>query len=867
MRVSPRFATLANRAGALVMRAADRGGFERNVFAPARWTRAQLDAWLDWAEALPAGPNEGPPAEAAGESFLGGAPARWARSLRAHGLSGGLFDTPGDADRFVDELLGCLIAGIAAPAGSNAQPAPVIEANTGAHVIAARVSSAQAASLAADALAAAELRLAAVSDAVARADGETATRVDPLSNPALARAAHGARGAGLSDARIAEAVARGERGDHLSIGALALESPGERLVVHCPRETVTPGSADVRGVARGMWETGGLVAAFSAEDARSAAALAGAARVAIDINALAADGELDAEGLEAAAALWAMALAIERAASGKDDAASAVLTFAGVGEWLVSRGLAYDSDDARTAAGAAFAALTAAVGRTGLGDGVVTALFDDPELALRLGRASLGAAPWAGAISLSETEDGAILRGLADVAFGGLAAIGLDPDATATALLGQRELDGAPVINTEQLRARGFTDHELDAVAAALVEAPSLRAAFAPSVVGAGFLRDVLGASSETGADADALTLAGFSEDEIAAAEAYVYGAALADGALPEAAKALLAAAEIGPSARLAMQAACERFTLAATLCPIPLDWAVSAGEIEALIVEAAALGARTLWPKRAPAPPQFRLALPPAEPPTQRKSEVATPIIAERIVETLVERDPVRRRLPDRRKGYIQKASVGGHKVYLHTGEYDDGQLGEVFIDMHKEGAAFRSLMNNFAIAVSIGLQYGVPLDEFVDAFVFTRFEPAGPVSGNDSIRSATSILDYLFRELAVSYLGRVDLATADANELHADGLGSGSGEGTAADGEIPAPPEPSPVPASRYISRGFSRGSAPDNLVFLPTAQRRASPLREEANHLQEEVCPACGDFSLVRSGGLLVCTSCGAAPEQAG
>ena len=120
------------------------------------------------------------------------------------------------------------------------------------------------------------------------------------------------------------------------------------------------------------------------------------------------------------------------------------------------------------------------------------------------------------------------------------------------------------------------------------------------------------------------------------------------------------------------------------------------------------------------------------------------------------------RERLPDRRKGYTQKAVVGGHKVYLRTGEYDDGRLGEIFIDMHKEGAALRSFINNFAIAVSLGLQYGVPLEEYVDAFTFTRFEPAGPVQGNDSIKYATSILDYVFRELAVSYMGRFDLAHA---------------------------------------------------------------------------------------------------------
>ncbi len=136
---------------------------------------------------------------------------------------------------------------------------------------------------------------------------------------------------------------------------------------------------------------------------------------------------------------------------------------------------------------------------------------------------------------------------------------------------------------------------------------------------------------------------------------------------------------------------------------------------------------------------------------------------LAEKIVEKVVERIVVmreRERMPDRRKGYTQKAVVGGHKIYLRTGEYDDGKLGEIFIDMHKEGAALRSLLNNFAIAVSLGLQYGVPLDEYVDAFTFTRFEPSGPVQGNDSIKYATSILDYVFRELAVSYLSRFDLA-----------------------------------------------------------------------------------------------------------
>ena len=118
------------------------------------------------------------------------------------------------------------------------------------------------------------------------------------------------------------------------------------------------------------------------------------------------------------------------------------------------------------------------------------------------------------------------------------------------------------------------------------------------------------------------------------------------------------------------------------------------------------------------------------------------------------------RSKMPDRRKGYIQKVSIGEHKIYLHTGEYDDGKIGEIFVDMNKEGELVKALMNNFAIAISLGLQYGVPLDEFVDAFIKTKFEPSGEITGNDRILSASSILDYIFRELAISYLGREDLA-----------------------------------------------------------------------------------------------------------
>jgi ribonucleoside-diphosphate reductase alpha chain len=174
---------------------------------------------------------------------------------------------------------------------------------------------------------------------------------------------------------------------------------------------------------------------------------------------------------------------------------------------------------------------------------------------------------------------------------------------------------------------------------------------------------------------------------------------------------------------------------------------------------------------------------------------------LAEKIVEKVVERVVVmreREKMPDRRKGYTQKAVVGGHKVYLRTGEYDDGRLGEIFIDMHKEGAALRSIINNFAIAVSLGLQYGVPLEEYVDAFTFTRFEPSGPVQGNDSIKYATSMLDYIFRELAVSYLDRFDLAHVDPTTVGFDALGKGVSEG-----KLPADGRG----AAKYVSRGLTR------------------------------------------------------------
>jgi hypothetical protein len=187
-------------------------------------------------------------------------------------------------------------------------------------------------------------------------------------------------------------------------------------------------------------------------------------------------------------------------------------------------------------------------------------------------------------------------------------------------------------------------------------------------------------------------------------------------------------------------------------------------------------------------------------------------PLVAERIVERVVERvvEKVvqrgeRRRLPNRRKGYTQKATVGGHKVYLRTGEHEDGRLAELFINMHKEGSAFRSLMHNFAIAISIGRQYGVLLEEFVESFTFTRFEPSGIVEGNDAIKMATSILDYIFREPAISYLDRGDLAHVQPGDLLPDAVGKGEAECT-----LGGPDDGDPRPeVARSTSSGYVRST----------------------------------------------------------
>ena len=491
--------------------------------------------------------------------------------------------------------------------------------------------------------------------------------------------------------------------------------------------------------------------------------------------------------------------------------------------------------------------------------------------------------------------------------------------------VGHASLRQAPAVNNSSLRARGFTDDKLDAVEAALASAFDIKFVFNKWTLGADFLTDVLHVPAEKLDDSsfDLLAFLGFSRADIDAANVHVCGAMTLEGAPHLKAEHLAVFDCANPCGRtgkrylsveshIRMMAAAQPFVSGAISKTInmPNEAGVEDCKEAYMLSWRLALKANALYRdgSKLSQPLNSQLiadddeeadeaidALVAANAPA-RAAAVAEKIV-ERVIER-VERTRERERLPDRRKGYTQKAVVGGHKVYLRTGEYVDGRIGEIFIDMHKEGAAFRSLMNNFAIAISVGLQYGVPLDEYVDAFTFTRFEPAGFVQGNDAIKNATSILDYVFRELAISYLGRNDLAHIDPSEIGHDVLGQGEDQGRPHGGQTT---EVSTA-ATKFVSRGFVRNKtdklmlvqggisaeapastlAPHGLVHGATALKDelhtdvvaelgaldwapASSAAEKRSLARMkgytgEACGECGNFTLVRNGTCLKCDTCG-------
>ena len=408
--------------------------------------------------------------------------------------------------------------------------------------------------------------------------------------------------------------------------------------------------------------------------------------------------------------------------------------------------------------------------------------------------------------------------------------------------VGHGSLSNAPGVNASTLKTKGFTDEALAKIEKALPTAFDIKFAFNKWTLGEDFILANLNVDAEQLAAPgfDLLSAIGFTKAEIEAANVHICGAMTVEGAphlKPEHYAVFDCANPCGKvgkrylsvESHIRMMAASQPFISGAISKTInmPNDATVEDCKSAYLLSWKLALKANALYRdgSKLSQPLNSQLIADDDDEDDALDALLDKPMaarttqVAEKVVEKLVERIVVlreREKMPDRRKGYTQKAVVGGHKVYVRTGEYDDGRLGEIFIDMHKEGAALRSFINNFAIAVSLGLQYGVPLEEYVDAFTFTRFEPAGPVQGNDSIKYATSILDYVFRELAVSYMGRYDLAHVDPSETGFDALGKGVAEGKT--------PEGAPPPAMKYLSKGLTR-SRTDNLVMM-----RAAPASHE-------------------------------------
>jgi ribonucleoside-diphosphate reductase alpha chain len=388
--------------------------------------------------------------------------------------------------------------------------------------------------------------------------------------------------------------------------------------------------------------------------------------------------------------------------------------------------------------------------------------------------------------------------------------------------VGHGSLAQAPAINHTTLKTRGFTDKAVHKVEASLKTAFDISFVFNKWTLGEDFLTETLKIPAETvnAPGFDLLAHLGFSKKDIEAANEHVCGSMTLEGAphlVEEHLSVFDCASPCGRKGKRSLSAASHIHMMAASqpfisgaiskTINMPNEATVEDCKESYMLSWRLALKANALYRdgSKLSQPLNSQLLADDADEADEVVEQLTADkpmaaraaVMAEKIVERIVERAREREKLPNRRKSYTQKATVGGHKVYLHTGEYEDGRLGEIFIDMHKEGAAFRSLMNNFAIAISLGLQYGVPLEEYVDAFTFTRFEPAGLVQGNDTIKNATSILDYIFRELAVSYLGRHDLAHVDVSEIANTGLGS-------SDEEL----EQEPPPAAKYLSRGLLRG-----------------------------------------------------------
>ncbi len=490
-------------------------------------------------------------------------------------------------------------------------------------------------------------------------------------------------------------------------------------------------------------------------------------------------------------------------------------------------------------------------------------------------------------------------------------------------------------LNYDVLRAKGFGEEQIASIEGALESAFDIRFVFNKWTLGADFCTKVLkiDAAALDAPDFDMLKTLGFSRADLDAANLHVCGAMTLEGApflkdehLPvfDCANPCgrIGKRALSVESHIHMMAAVQPFISGAISKTInmPNNATVKECGESYLLSWRLGLKANALYRDGSKLSQPLASQVFQFDDEEDEAEELApaarTTVVTERIVEKVIERVRAheREKLPQRRKGYTQKAIVGGHKVYLRTGEYEDGRLGEIFIDMHKDGAAFRSLMDGFAIAISVGLQYGVPLEEFVEAFTFTRFEPAGMVLGNDSIKNATSVLDYIFRELAVSYLDRSDLAHVHpADEDIGGGVDDGSHDprdvvqavrsvtstgyvrgrlqrsiavvrGGAAPkmmedhdhhghveeqrtSEILTVEETSVSEALSQIRASVLEASNPvgemvdaldARLKERETRAKRAAEARQKG--YEGDACGSCGNFTLVRNGTCMKCNTCG-------
>ncbi|WP_111733776.1 vitamin B12-dependent ribonucleotide reductase [Roseovarius amoyensis] len=493
----------------------------------------------------------------------------------------------------------------------------------------------------------------------------------------------------------------------------------------------------------------------------------------------------------------------------------------------------------------------------------------------------------------------------------------------ATYAEGSGSLAGAPAINHTTLAGHGFGAAELEKLEAAVAQAFDIRFVFNQWTLGEPFCREVLGIPVERLNDPtfDLLEHLGFTKADVEAANDHVCGTMTLEGAphlRTEHYHVFDCANPCGKKGRrflsvnshIDMMAAAQSFISGAISKTINMPNDASIEDCQAAYERSWRKGvkANALYRDGSKLSQPLAASLVEDDDDAAETLETGTPqeraqVLAEKIVEKIVIKEVIkhqRDKMPERRKGYTQKAIVGGHKVYLRTGEYADGSLGEIFIDMHKEGAGFRAMMNNFAIAVSVGLQYGVPLEEFVDAFTFTKFEPAGMVQGNDSIKNATSILDYIFRELAVSYLDRTDLAHVKPEGASFDDLGRGEEDGLGNLTEIGEDAASRSLEVLKQISStGYLRKRLPQELVVLNGGQNRGAvamggvtggevamqavaaetatlstaagsvtassvtvtaATKARMQGYEGEACNDCGNYTLVRNGTCMKCNTCG-------